>query len=71
MASYELNRSQVRFILDGVAKQQEATLKKIYNVDKMKNLIEPELYDEIMQSHQADLHFISDTMLSLTHELTE
>lgn len=71
MANYRLARTQVKFILDAVDKHQDAILKKIYNIDKMKSLIEPDMYDEIMQLHQSDLHFISDIRLDLFTPVAE
>jgi hypothetical protein len=65
MADFKLNDTQVRFILSCVEDRRDIVLRKADNLRKMKGTIDDELFEFIMESHQAELHLLHQTVVTL------
>ncbi len=68
MAAYELDPTQVRLILSSIVDNQNAILRKIDNLRRMKESIDEELHDSIMKTYQSELYLIHHTYLALTEK---
>lgn len=65
MEKIELSPSQIRLVIACLDDRRDTVLRKIDHLRKTKDAVDDSLYEFINEGHQAELHLVRETVLSL------